>query len=316
MPKNSTLSPRLKWALIGILGLMAVIAVLALTPQAASAAFVPLPDAGSFGDLPDPEGEGLQKGYNIVFELARNFRWVIAAVAILFMVISGVKMVVQGDNEEVATKQKTNLLWGVIGLVLIMVSGPVAEILDMQDGGFLSDEYEIAARAKLFDRQVNIIIVFVKYIVGSVAVLFMIRSGAKLVMAGDSEEVLTTEKKNLMTAVLALFIIMLSNTVVKQVLFKVEAPDSTYVPNGQQANVTFDVGRGVEEIVGITNFIVTWAAPFAVFALIVGAIMYLTAFGDEEKTGKAKKIIFNSILALLIIYGAFAIVSTVISGVF
>jgi len=306
----------LKWALVGTFGLLAVVAYFYFTKQVSSAGFVPLPDAGSFGELPNPEGEGLQKGYNTVFELARNFRWIIAAVAILFMVISGVKLVIQGDNEEVATKQKTNLLWGVIGLILIMISAPIAEILDMQDGGFLSDEYQISARAKLFDKQVNIIIVFVKYIVGSVAVLFMIRSGAKLVLAGDSEEVLTAEKKNLMTGIFALFIIMLSNTVVKEVLFKVEDPNSQFIPNGQQATVTLDVGRGVQEIVGITNFIVTWAAPFAVFALIIGAIMYLTAFGDEEKTGKAKKIIFNSILALLIIYGAFAIVSTVISGVF
>lgn len=313
---KSLSSSWLKWALVGTFGLLSVVAYFYFTKQVSSAGFVPLPDAGNFGELPDPEGEGLQKGYNTVFELARNFRWIIAAVAILFMVISGVKLVIQGDNEEVATKQKTNLLWGVIGLVLIMISAPIAEILDMQDGGFLSDEYQISARAKLFDKQVNIIIVFVKYIVGSVAVLFMIRAGAKLVLAGDSEEVLTTEKKNLMMSIFALFIILLSNTVVKEVLFKVEDPDSQFIPNGQQATVSLDVGRGVQEIVGITNFIVTWAAPFAVFALIIGAIMYLTAFGDEEKTGKAKKIIFNSILALLIIYGAFAIVSTVISGVF
>jgi hypothetical protein len=310
------LSSRLKWILIGIFGLLAVIAYFSLTKEVSSAQFVPLPTSDSFGDLPDPQGEGLQKGYNVVFELARNFRVIIAAVAILFMVISGVKLVIQGEQEEVATKQKTNLYWGIVGLGMIMIAGPISEILDLQDGGFLSDEYEIASRAKLFDRQVNIIIVFIKYIVGSIAVLFMIRSGAKLVMAGDSEEVLTTERKNLMTSGFALFIIMLADTVVKQVLFKVETPDSQFTPGGQEAVVTFDVGRGVEEIVGITNFVVTWAAPFAVLALIVGAVMYLTAFGDEEKTGKAKKILMNSIIALMIIYGAFAIVSTLVSGVF
>jgi len=32
--------------------------------------------------------------------------------------------------------------------------------------------------------------------------------------------------------------------------------------------------------------------------------------------GKAKKIIFNATIALIIIYGAFALVSTFISGVF
>jgi hypothetical protein len=310
--KSSNSQSWLKWSLVGGLGFLAVIVYFLMTKEVSSAGFVPLPDASNFGELPNPEGEGLQKGYNTVFELARNFRWIIATVAILFMVVSGAKMVIQGDNEEVATKQKANLLWGVIGLALIMIAGPIAEIMDMQDGGFLSDGDEISSRAGLFDNQVNIVIIFIKYIVGSVAVLFMIRSGAKLVIAGDSEEVLTTEKKNLMSGVFALFIIMLSNTIVKQVLFKAEAPTE----GTAGATVSFDVGRGVQEIVGITNFIVTWASPFAMFALIIGAIMYVTAFGDEERTGKAKKIIFNSIMALVIIYGAFAIVSTVISGVF
>lgn len=284
------------------------------TSQAAG--FVPISDSENFGDLPDPDGEGLQKAYNLLWELARNFRFIIGGVAILFMVISGVKLVMMGNNEEVATKQKTNLLWGMVGLAIIMIAGPIAEIFDLQEGGFLSDEYEISYRAQLFDKQVLIITTFIKYIVGSIAVLFMIRSGAKLVVAGESDEVLTAEKQNLMASALALFLIMISNVIVKEVLFKVDATESEYSVSGQQAVVEFDTARGIEEIVGITNFVVTWAAPFAVLALIVGAVMYLTAFGEEEKSTKAKKIIYNSVLALLIIYGAFAIVSTFISGVF
>ena len=80
--------------------------------------------------------------------------------------------------------------------------------------------------------------------------------------------------------------------------------------------MTFDTARGVQEIVGITNFVVTWASPVAVLVLVAGAIMYLTAMGDEEKMGKAKKLIVNAIIALIIIYGAFALVSTFVSGQF
>lgn len=305
------------WFRVGVVvGMIVVLWSTGMPAIAQADGFLPIPDAENFGDLPDPDGEGLQKGYNTVWEVARNFRFVIGSVAILFIVIAGVKLVIQGANEEVANKQKQNLLWGLIGLGLIMVAGPVAEILDLQDGGFLSDEYEIGYRASLFDNQVLIIITFVKYIIGSVAVLFMVRSGAKLVIAGESDEVLNLEKKNLMSAVFALFLIMVANVVVKEVLFKVDPQNSEYSVSGQQAVVTFDTARGIEEIVGITNFIVTWTAPFAVLALMVGAVMYATAFGDEERTGKAKKIIYNSVLALLIIYGAFAIVSTFVSGVF
>lgn len=305
---------KMLWAVL--LGAVLMASAALQAPVVHADGFLSIPDAENFGDLPDPDGEGLQKGYNTVWEVARNFRFVIGGVAILFMVISGVKLVIQGSNEEVANKQKQNLLWGMIGLVMIMVAGPIAEILDLQDGGFLSDEYEIGYRATLFDQQALIVITYIKYIVGSLAVLFMIRSGAKLVVAGESDEVLNLEKKNLMSAVFALFVIMIADVVVNQVLFKVDPAGSSYSVSGQEAVVSFDTARGIQEIVGVTNFIVTWAAPFAVLALLVGAVMYLTAFGDEERTGKAKKIITNSVLALLIIYGSFAIVSTFVSGVF
>jgi hypothetical protein len=313
MAKNKTL----KWIILLLVTLGAIAAVFFLKTDVSSAAgAIPLPSNDALGGLTDPDGEGLQKGYNLIWELAENYRYIIGSVAILFIVIAGVKLGLMGGNEEEAGKQKKNLYWGLVGLVFIMLAGPIAEILDMQNGGPLSDEYEIGYRAKLFDDQVHIVITFIKYIVGSVAVLFMIRSGAKLVIAGESDEVLNAEKKNLMMGVFALFVIMLSNTIVKEVLFKVDYSNAEYSAYGQEAVVEFDAARGVAEIVGITNFIVSWAAPFAVFALIIGAIMYLTAFGEQERMDKAKKIVINSVFALVIIYGSFAIVSTVISGVF
>ncbi|KKR25637.1 MAG: hypothetical protein UT55_C0035G0005 [Candidatus Peregrinibacteria bacterium GW2011_GWE2_39_6] len=299
MPKKRK---ALTWFLfIGML-IIAGILFFLIRPAVSYAGFLPLPSAESLGDVPDPEGQGLQKAYNLVWEIARNFRYI--------------RLVIQGENEEVVNKQNSNLYWGLIGLVLIAVAGPLAEILDLQDGGFLANEYEIGYRAKLFDNQVTIIITFIKYIIGSIAVLFMIRSGAKLISSGESDETLNAEKRNLMNSVLALFLVMISDVIIKQVLFKVDYNQADYSATGQQAVVQLDVSRGLQEIVGITNFIVTWASPLAVLALIIGGVMYMTAFGDEEKTGKAKKIIFNSVLALLIIYGAFALVSTFISGVF
>ena len=48
--------------------------------------------------------------------------------------------------------------------------------------------------------------------------------------------------------------------------------------------------------------------------LIIGAIMYATSGGEEENMNKAKRVIIATIVGIVIIYGAFAMVSTVISG--
>jgi len=42
----------------------------------------------------------------------------------------------------------------------------------------------------------------------------------------------------------------------------------------------------------------------------------MTAMGDDAKMGKAKKIITASIMGIVIVYAAFAIVSTFIAGRF
>src|SRR3989339_791554 len=48
--------------------------------------------------------------------------------------------------------------------------------------------------------------------------------------------------------------------------------------------------------------------------VIYGGILYVTSAGEEEKTGKAKKILMYAIIGIVIIFLSFAIVNTVISG--
>jgi hypothetical protein len=48
--------------------------------------------------------------------------------------------------------------------------------------------------------------------------------------------------------------------------------------------------------------------------LIVGAIMYATAGGQDEQLQKAKRVLVTAGIGLVIIFGAFALVSTVLAG--
>ena len=82
------------------------------------------------------------------------------------------------------------------------------------------------------------------------------------------------------------------------------------------AQPAVDAARGVSELVGITNFVVSLVGPLAVLSMIVAAILYITAAGKDEQINKAKKLMFATLLGIVIIYGAFAIVSTFIGGSF
>ena len=75
-----------------------------------------------------------------------------------------------------------------------------------------------------------------------------------------------------------------------------------------------DYVQGIAELVAITNIVVTFVGPIMIIMLVAGGIMYIVSGGDDGQMDKAKKLILNAIIGIIVIYGAFAVVSTFISG--
>ncbi|MDD3066297.1 MAG: pilin [Candidatus Gracilibacteria bacterium] len=66
-------------------------------------------------------------------------------------------------------------------------------------------------------------------------------------------------------------------------------------------------------IAGWTNFVLPFVSVLAITALIYAGFLYITAFGNEEQTGKAKKIILWVVVGIVLIISAYAIVNTLVS---
>ena len=73
-------------------------------------------------------------------------------------------------------------------------------------------------------------------------------------------------------------------------------------PNVDMADA---IGMGVNAFLGFVGGI-------AVIAVIVGAILWAMAAGDEEKIGKAKRILFSALIGLFLTLSAWGIVGIVI----
>ncbi len=297
-------------ALIVAAILIAVIVYLIWTSpiSAEAASYFNLPDAENFGGVPDVEGEdAVEKTQNLIATLMNPLRIIMGAAGVALIVLYGFTLIISGRNEETVSTQKRALVWGIIGLALISIAASVSEVFNFEEGSFLGSEETILERAQLFDDRVTIVITFLKYILGSIAVFTIVRSGFVMITAGGSEETVTREKKNLLGGFVAIFCVIIGDVVVKKVLFNVETVDNAAV-------VSIDAAAGVAEIVAITNFMVSFVGPLMILGMVAGGLMYAMAGDDEEKAGKAKKIIINSIIGALIIYGAFAVVTTFVSG--
>jgi len=308
MPKQKNLT-YLKALIVAIILIGIIIYFIATSPLSAHAAYFDLPDASNFGDVPAPEGDdAISMAQDLVARIMAPLRVILAAVGVALIVLYGFTLVVTARNEESINTQKKALIYGFIGLALVSIAASLSEIFNFQEGSFLGSEADIVERAGLFDSKATVVITFLKYIIGSIAVFTIVRSGFVMLMAGSSEDTIGKEKKNLVAGFTALAFVIIGDFFVRKVMFNVVEGDN-------EAIVSINAKAGVSEIIAITNFLVWFAGPIMILGIVAGGLMYATSGGDEERSGKAKKILINSIIGAVVIYGAFALVSTIINGV-
>lgn len=285
-------------------------ALFALIPDV-NAAFLPLPDTTDL-NVPTTEGDtGVQRLESILGPIGRVIRIMTGAVAVLLIVISGFTMTISGDNEETIKKQKQSIVFAIIGLMMISIAGPIAEVFDFRAGNFLDSPESLVERAALFDDTTRVIVTFVKYLLGAVATLMFIISGARMIVGSANEENVSLAKKNMALGASGLILVLVSDLIVRRIFY-----DAEYNEAASETIIQINQNELVSQVVGFTNLLVTFVGPIFMLGIVGAGVLYVTAGGDEERTNLAKKVLINSIIGVAIIYGAFAIVSTVITGVF
>lgn len=270
-------------------------------------------DVYTRGDIPIPPAgdDGFSIFKKAVLGGLQYVKILTVVVGILFITIMGYTLVTSGSNEEDVTKAKKGIIFTIIAFIMISLSQNIAKVFDMTDGSILGSPQEILNRVHIFDKQTEIFVTFVKYVIGTYAVLQIVRHGAKMITAGANDEEMSKRKKAIMFNAAGLLLVYMGDIAINKVFYKV---DKSVYSGINGVHPSTDAKAGVEQIVGITNFIVSFVGPIGVLMLIAGAIMYATAGGQDEQLQKAKRVLITSGIGLVIIFGAFAIVSTVLAG--
>jgi len=85
--------------------------------------------------------------------------------------------------------------------------------------------------------------------------------------------------------------------------------------NGNVASATGLGSQDVRQTIGkIINVALSLLGIIVLVIIIYGGFLWMTAGGNDEKVGEAKKWIFGGIIGLVIILSAYAIASFVISN--
>lgn len=76
---------------------------------------------------------------------------------------------------------------------------------------------------------------------------------------------------------------------------------------------TRDIRETIASLIGV---IMGFLGILAVVIILLGGFMWMTAGGNEEKVGKAKKLIVSGIIGLVIVLAAYAIATFVVSSIY
>lgn len=229
------------------------------------------------------------------------FRYFMSGIAIIMIIISSIRLV-STDSEEKAGEQKTALLVGIIGLLVIQLADILVKKMFFGEQG---DAFEDIAIAKLYAEegvsQIRGIIGFVESFLASVAVFAIIVRGFTLITSAGDEEAIGKAKTHILYAVAGLIIIGLAEIIVRVIVF----PD--------KGEALPDVNAGRKLLIQMTNYVSGFVALFSFVMLFYAGYRYVVSAGNEEATEKVKKIAIGALIALLLAFGSFALVSTFVT---
>jgi len=257
---------------------------------------------GNLKTFAGAEGKsGESMAINLIQNLIRMVRYLIGGVALVFGILYGVELVLSRGKEETISKQKTNFLWTLLGFIILIVSENVANIFNPESATTDRLIDFGAARDQLRDG-VN----YIKWLIGSVIVLFMTISGIRMITSGGNEEMITKQKRNLTWSMIGMLVILLANNLV----------NAFYIINEPKEVVPESATVAITEIASVIKLILVFLGPLAIIFTIYAGFMYLTAMDNEERSGKAKRMIVGGITGVVIIYSAYALINTVAAGKF
>lgn len=240
---------------------------------------------------------------SVIFYAIDFLKYLVGGIAVLFAIVSGIKLITAGTKiDEVSEKEKENLKYIIYGLILIIIADQlVTKVFFGDHGECMESASNAEACSKVGDSLVTGIYSFILAILATVAVFVIVIAAFRMITAFGNEETVGKEKKRIGLSVVGLIIAAVGEFAVKGIIF----------PKGGTKGI--DVAKAQQLVYSFTNFVSSFIATGALLMLVYGGYMYVVSAGNDEQTGKAKKIIVSALIGIVIGLLAYAFTRTLIT---
>ncbi len=217
---------------------------------------------------------------------------VLGTLAVLYLFVLGAKFIMARGDTERLSQLKEQFAWIILGLAVISVAEFIGyEVFDPSGGNDILGKGE---SVKNFDDKVKSIVRYFEYAAGGLILVNALISGYSLIMDGEEEDSISKEKQFIKSFLMGTAFILLAEVIVRVLTLK----------DGIEGSVKIAVG----EIAGLVNFSLSFIGVIAVAMLVMAGLYYVISFGDEDQTGRAKKMILASVAGIVIAFSAYTII--------
>jgi hypothetical protein len=242
---------------------------------------------------------GERGAYNFITGIGRDVKNVFIAVAVIYLVISVLRILFSAGGEEDLKKWKTSILWTSLGIVVMQTAYVFVSTLYNKDiTGRTADLF----LDKIVYPFVNLLGMFASFAFLAMAFLAFFR----LVSSGGDEEKAKTAKRSIIAGIIGFMIIKIPKALVESIYGKVQCDHTLLfgICRLEDPNLSATVSI----MTNVVNYVNGFLGIVTVLLIIYAGWLVLSSGGDEEKVKKAKgilKYIFIGVFLLVTSYVLF-----------
>lgn len=276
-------------------------------------AVLPLPVDGAYGgvlehnrvaDLVEEQSLSYNFFESIIYgvfsdENIRSVNVVLGAIAIVYIIIIGVRFILSDGKEEEIQKAQKHFGFALLGLLVISVSQIAGFVIFNPDQDVNPDFLVNSNIHEVFYAKAMQIKIFIQILIGGIAMLSIITSAFRIMSSTGNEEVIGKEKQLLQNFLFATVLILAAEVIVTGIF---------YLPGANREGVTNQaLSVGIEQIMGLVTALLSIIAGAALLMMILASLYYVISLGDEERAGRAKRLIIANIVAVVVAFSAYTV---------
>ncbi|PID84239.1 hypothetical protein CSB09_02100 [Candidatus Gracilibacteria bacterium] len=230
------------------------------------------------------------------FQLLSLARIAVSGLALIYIVLVGVYMVIFSDNESQITKQKKQLIYVLVAFLFLNLPSLVYDVMigtgrtggeiNTGEQSWVSIDYSSSFFWNWgggFEGILGGIIDFLRVFVYGIAIIVFAWGAFALIFGSHEEDARKKAQTKFMYGIFGLIFM-------------------GFVDLWAAMIANSDIGASIQKtgsaVIGIATY---FAAPIAIFFLILGAYYMITSGGNDERIKKGKNIIINTFIAAIIL---------------